>query len=95
MSQPPPDAGEGAPSPPWPEHQVYFVTVEWQDVPHQPASPERLAQQIRQLIEHDHDHGPNVTPSRFTVRVKTDDGAAEVRGLVEHRQHEREPPAAE
>jgi len=54
------------------------VTVEWQDVPHQPSSPERLAQQIRQLI--DHDHGPQAKPFRFTVRVKTDDGAAEVVG---------------
>jgi hypothetical protein len=92
MDESPPDAGSGAPSPQPPQHQSYFVTVERQDAPHQPESPERLAQQIRQLIEHDHDHGPQMTPSRFTVRVKTDDGSAEVKGLATHRHRHQYPP---
>lgn len=97
MNQPPSDASEGAGSPQWPQHQIYFVTVEWQGTPHQPESPERLAHHIRQLIEHDHDHGPQMTPSGFVVRVKTDDGAAEVKGLATHRhaQHAPQPPSAE
>jgi hypothetical protein len=98
MTEPPFDAGESATPPPWPPQQVYFVTVEWQDAPHQPESAERVAQHLRQLIEHDHDHGPQMPQSRFTVRVKTDDGLAEVKGLVAHRhlhQHGPPPPAAE
>jgi hypothetical protein len=98
MDQPPAGESEGLPSQQPPTHQIYFVTVEWQDAPHQPESPERLAQQIRQLIEHDHDHGPQMPPSRFTVRVKTDNGSAEVKGLVMHRhlhQHPPQPPFTE
>jgi hypothetical protein len=95
MNQPPQDAGEDQHPSEWPQHQVYFVTVEWQDTPHQPESPERVAQQLRQLVEHDHDHGPQMTPSAFTVRVKTDDGAAEVKGMATHRhQHASQPPTA-
>jgi len=93
-----PDAGGPAPAPPWPPHQIYFVTVEWHDAPHQPESPERIAQLLRQAIERDHDHGPQMAPARFTVRVKTDDGAAEVNGLATHRhfhQHQPPPPPAE
>jgi hypothetical protein len=86
-----PDAGGPAPASP-PTHQIYFVTVEWLDDAHQPESPERLAQLLRQAIEHDHDHGPQMAPARFTVRVKTDDIAAEVSGLATHRHHQHQPP---
>jgi len=86
-----PEASGPAPAPPWPPHQIYFVTVEWHDAPHQPESPERLAQLLRQTIEHDHDHGPQMEPARFTVRVKTGDVAAEVSGLATHRHHPHEP----
>ncbi len=95
MTEPPVDGGEQPSQPAWPAQQVYFVTVEWQGDPHQPESPERVAQHLRQLIEHDHDHGPQMTPSRFTVRVKTDDGSAEVRGMAAHRHlHQHTPPAS-
>jgi hypothetical protein len=87
-----PDPDNPAPSPPWPPHQIYFVTVEWHDAPHQPESPERLAQLLRQAIEHDHDHGPQMAPSRFTVRVKTDDGSADVNGLAAHHHRQHPPP---
>jgi hypothetical protein len=96
MNQQPPDSGEKAPPQPS-RQQVYFVTVEWEDTAHQPESPERVAQQLRQLIEHDHDHGPDMQPSRFIVRVKSDAGAAEVKGLAAHRhthQHAPPPPTA-
>ncbi|HTE83299.1 MAG TPA: hypothetical protein VK821_01035 [Dehalococcoidia bacterium] len=93
MNPPPPDdANEGVSLPQSPQHQVYFVTLEWHDTPHQPESPERVAHQIRQLIEHDHDHGPEMTPSRFTVRVKTEAGSAEVRGLATHRHVHQQAP---
>jgi hypothetical protein len=99
MNEPPPDSAGGTPPGSWPSHQVYFVTVEWQDASHQPESPERLAHLIRQGIEHDHDHGPQMTPARFIVRVKSDNGAAEVNGLATHRHHQHQPeappPAAE
>jgi hypothetical protein len=94
--QPPAEPGE-TPSSPAPQQQVYFVAVEWEDSTHQPESPERVAQQLRQLIEHDHDHGPDMQPSRFVVRVKTDAGSAEVKGLAAHRhthQHAPPPPTA-
>ena len=94
MNEPPPGAGGEGSAPGWPQHQVYFVTVEWQDAPHQPESPERVAQQVRQLIEHDHDHGPQMAPSRFSVRVKTEDGSAEVKGLAAHRHQQQRSPQA-
>lgn len=84
-----PGAGQ-TPAPRWPGHQIYFVTVEWLEGVHQPESPERLAQVIRQAIEYDHDHGPQMPPARFTVRVKTDDGSAEVNGMAAHR-HRHQP----
>jgi hypothetical protein len=95
MNESPDEAGGDAPPPQWPQHQIYFVTVEWEDAPHQPESPERVAQQLRQLIEHDHDHGAQMTPARFVVRVKTDDGASEIKGLATHRhQHQHGPQAS-
>lgn len=71
----------------WPQSQVYFVTVEWQDEPHQPESPERLAQVLRHAIERAHDHGPDMPPGRFTVRVKLEDVSAQVMGTVAHHHH--------
>jgi hypothetical protein len=72
---------------PWPALQVYFVTVEWLDAPHQPESPERLAQAIRHLIEHAHQPGADASPARFVVRVKADEVAAEVTGTVTPHHH--------
>jgi hypothetical protein len=71
----------------WPTHQVYFVTVEWLDPPHQPESPERLAQAIRHLIEHGHQPGADATPARFVVRVKADEVSTEVTGTVTPHHH--------
>ena len=72
-------------------HQVYFITVDWLDEPHQPESPERLAQVLRQAIVHAHDHGPQMPPSRFTIRVKSGDLAAELAGIVQHHHHQPPP----
>ena len=74
-------------SPHWPRRQVYFVTVEWLDEPHQPESPERLARALRQALEHAHNVPPDTPPARFVVRVKAGDVAAEVEGKVEHHHH--------
>jgi hypothetical protein len=94
--QPPAEGSGDAAATPWPQHQVYFVTVEWHDEPHQPESPERLAQILRQAIVHAHDHGPQMVPSRFTVRVKAAESAAEVNGTVAHHHHgPPAPPAAQ
>jgi hypothetical protein len=97
MNQPPPQQPEES-GPQLQRQHVYFITVDWEGDPHQPESPERVAQHLRQLIEHDHDHGPDMQPSRFSVRVKTDQGSAEVKGLAAHRhlhQHAEQPPTAE
>jgi len=71
----------------WPAHQVYFVTVEWLDAPHQPESPERLAHAIRHLIEHAHQPGVDAPPARFMVRVKAGEIASEVAGTVTPHHH--------
>ena len=76
----------------WPQRQVYFVTVEWAEEVHQPESPERLAQLLRQAIEQAHDHGPQMHPARFSVRVRTDDAAAELTGTAQHHHHHTPPP---
>ena len=90
------DATDGAPEQPtphepagstWPRRQVYFVTVEWLDEPHQPASTERLARVLRHALEHAHNVPPGTPAARFVVRVKADDVAAEVEGKVEHHHH--------
>jgi hypothetical protein len=70
-----------------PRRQVYFVTVEWLDDPHEPSSPELLARTIRHALEHAHNVPPDAAPARFVVRVKTEDVAAEVEGIVEHHHH--------
>ena len=85
-AQPPHDSGEPAASS-WPQQQVYYVTVTWLDEPHQPESPERLAQLLRHAIEHAHHHGSDRPPARFTVRVKAADVAAEVTGTVSPHHH--------
>lgn len=88
MTQEPHDHSEQPHRPPWPAVQVYFVTVEWLDAPHQPESPERLAQALRHLIEHGHQPGADVSPARFVVRVKAGEVAAEVTGtVVPHHHH--------
>ena len=79
------------PSEPWQRLQAYFVTVEWHDDPHQPESPERVAQALRHMIEHGHHHGPETPPSRFTVRVKADEVVSEVTGTVAHHHHHTNP----
>jgi hypothetical protein len=71
----------------WPRRQAYFVTVEWLDEPHRPASPEPLAQAIRHALEHAHSIPAGAPPARFIVRVKADAVAAEVEGTVEHHHH--------
>ena len=71
----------------WPRRQVYFVTVEWLDEPHQLASTEHLARVIRHALEHAHNVPLGTPPARFVVRVKADDVAAEVEGKVEHHHH--------
>ena len=71
----------------WPRRQVYFVTVEWLDEPHQPASTEHLARVLRHTLEHAHNVAPGTPAARFVVRVKADDVAAEVEGKVEHHHH--------
>jgi hypothetical protein len=78
----------------WPPLQVYYVTVEWLDAPHQPESPERLAQAIRHLIEHAHQHPPGADspPARFVVRVKADEVASEVTGTVTPHHHHHQQP---
>jgi len=81
------EAEEGSEAGAWPRLQVYFVTVEWLDQPHQPESPERLAQGIRQLIEHSHNRPPETPPVRFTVRVKSGDVATEIAGAIQHHHH--------
>jgi hypothetical protein len=73
--------------PAWERKQVYFVTIEWLDEPHQPSSPEPLAQAIRHTLEHAHTVAAGTPPARFTVRVKADTVAAEVEGTVEHHHH--------
>ncbi len=81
-----PDSGQ--PASPWPQHQIYYLTVEWLDTPHQPESPERLAQVVRHAIEHGHHHRADQPPARFVVRVKGNEVASEVSGTVEpHRRH--------
>ena len=70
-----------------PRRQVYFVTVEWLDEPHGPATTESLARAIRHTLEHAHNVEPGTPPARFVVRVKADDVAAEVEGRVEHHHH--------
>ena len=80
----------GPPEPPatrWPRRQAYFVTVEWLDEPHEPESPERLAQVLRHAIEHGHTTAPDTPPARFTVRVKAEDVTSEVTGTVVHHHH--------
>ena len=71
----------------WARRQVYFVTVEWLDEPHQPESLERLAQILRHAIEHGHSVPPGTPASRFLVRVKAGDVASEVEGTLEHHHH--------
>ncbi len=71
----------------WPRRQVYFVTVEWLDEPHQSASPERLARVIQHALEHAHNVPPGTPAARFVVRVKADDVATEIEGKVEHHHH--------
>jgi hypothetical protein len=97
MNEQPPTGSDSSAQANPSRQQVYFVTVEWEGPPHQAESPERVAQHLRQLIEHDHDHGPEMEPSQFTVRVKTDAGSADVKGLAAHRhthQHAPPPPTA-
>jgi hypothetical protein len=81
------NAEEGPGASGGPRVQVYFVTVEWLDELHQPESPERLAQGIRQVIEHSHNPPPDAPPVRFTVRVKSGEIASEVAGAVQHHHH--------
>ena len=99
MNAPDPEPSQERTPEGWPRQQVYFVTVEWLDDPHQPVSPERLAQVLRHAIEHAHDHGPQMPPGRFTVRLKAGEVAAEVGGLVAHHHHPQpasdEGPAAD
>ena len=71
----------------WPRRQVYFVTVEWLDEPHRLASTEHLARVVRHALEHAHNVAAGAPPSRFVVRVKAGDVAAEVEGKVEHHHH--------
>jgi hypothetical protein len=71
----------------WPRRQVYFVTIEWQDDPHQPETPEQIARAIRQVLEHAHSIPPEAPPARFSVRVKADDIAVELEGKVVHHHH--------
>ena len=71
----------------WPRRQLYFVTVDWLDEPHQPASTEHLARVVRHALEHAHNVAAGTPPARFVVRVKADDVAAEVEGKVEHHHH--------
>jgi hypothetical protein len=86
-----PEQGPDDPPPRWPRQQVYFVSVDWLDAPHQPESPERLAQAIRQLIEHAHAPGPDTPPARFVVRVKADEVTSSVTGTVVHHHHHHHP----
>ena len=79
-----PDNSRGAA---WPRRQVYFVTVEWLDEPHQPESTERLAQVLRHALEHAHTVAAGTPAARFLVRVKAGDVASEVEGTVEHHHH--------
>ena len=71
----------------WPRRQVYFVTVEWLDEPHEPTSTEHLARVVRHALEHAHTIPAGTPPAHFVVRVKADDVAAEVQGKVEHHHH--------
>lgn len=71
----------------WPRRQVYFVTVEWLDDPHRPASTEHLARAIRHTLEHGHNVEPDAAPARFVVRVKAGDLASELEGKIKHRHH--------
>lgn len=80
---------ESAPETPapsgWPRRQVYFITVEWLDDAHRPESPERLAQVLRHAIEHGHGLAQGAAPTRFIVRVKSDNLAAEAEGALQPR----------
>ena len=71
----------------WPRLQAYFVTVEWLDDPHQPESPERVAQTLRHMIEHGHRHGAETPPARFVIRVKANEVVSEITGTVQHHHH--------
>lgn len=84
---PEPPSSDEPPVAAWPRRQVYFVTVEWLDEPHQPESPERLAQVLRHALEHAHTVPPGTLAARFLVRVKAGDVASEVEGKVEHHHH--------
>src|SRR5438067_11532616 len=76
-----------SPASPWPRRQIYYLTIDWIDDPHQPESTERLARAIRDTLEQDHNLPPGTPAARFTVRVKTEDVASEVEGKVEHHHH--------
>ncbi len=75
------------PTSPWPRRQIYYLTIDWAEEPHQPESTERLARAVRDTLEHDHNLPPGAPAVRFTVRVKTEDVASEVEGKIEHRHH--------
>ena len=84
---PEPPAPDEPPAATWPRRQVYYVTVDWLDEPHQPQSPEHLARVLRHALEHAHNVKPGTPAARFVVRVKADDVAAEAEGTVEHHHH--------
>lgn len=70
-----------------PGRQIYFVTVDWLDEPHQAESSERLARVIARALEHSHLVEPGTPPARFVVRVKAGDVASEVEGILQHHHH--------
>ncbi|MCC7104052.1 MAG: hypothetical protein IT307_02835 [Chloroflexi bacterium] len=73
----------------WPHRQVYFLTIDWLDEPHQPATTERLARAVAHALEHAHAAPHGSPPARFVVRVKAGDVASEVEGTIQpHHHHE-------